>query len=61
MARVSYKNEGKNPLRRVLMHRPDLEAAWNMMHRTFNDTALLPADLLEEIRASLAQGRGCKH
>jgi len=43
------------------MHRPDLEAAWNMMHRTFNDTALLPADLLEEIRASLAQGRGCKH
>ena len=61
MVRVSYKNEGKNPLRRVLMHRPELEAAWDSMHRTFNDTALLPAELLEEVRATLAHGRGAKH
>jgi len=61
MARVSYKNEGKNPLRKVLMHRPELERAWEFVSRTFQDKAILPANLREEVRAALAQGRGCKH
>jgi len=48
-------------MRQVLMHRPELEAAWDSTNRIFKEGALLPSELLEEVRRALAQGRGCKH
>lgn len=61
MAKVSYKTEGKNALRKILMHSPKLEAAWDFMSNTIQEKTVLSADLREQVRATLAVGRGCKH
>lgn len=61
MPKVSYTTQGKNPYRKILMHCPELEAAWDVMAKAMKEKTGLPADLREQVRATLAAGRGCKH
>ncbi|MDH4190042.1 MAG: hypothetical protein OEW21_07550 [Betaproteobacteria bacterium] len=40
-------------------HAPHVLGPWSVLERTFFDHSLLPKDLLEQVRRTLALGTGC--
>jgi hypothetical protein len=61
MARVSYVDIEGSAMRRIIGHNPDLLAAWNEVAAIVPRRLSLSAELCEQVRAVLAQTRGCAY
>lgn len=46
MVRVTYKPEGKNSFRQILMHRPELESAWDYVSHTMRENTIIKLEIL---------------
>lgn len=61
MARIPESAVGTTPYERVLGHAPQVLRDWTRLEETFFQRSLLPADLLEQVRRTLALGHGCEY
>jgi alkylhydroperoxidase family enzyme len=61
MARIPESAVGTTPYERVLGHAPQVLRDWTQLEQTFFQRSLLPADLLEQVRRTLALGHGCEY
>ncbi len=61
MARVPDSTLGTTPYERVLGHAPHIYAPWVRLEEAFFARSILPADLLEQVRRTLALGHGCEY
>ncbi len=61
MPRIPLSSVGASPMERVMGHAPHVLEPWLQLEKTFFRRALLPADLLEQVRRTLAQQHGCQY
>ncbi|HVN42095.1 MAG TPA: hypothetical protein VMT50_04875 [Steroidobacteraceae bacterium] len=61
MARVPESKVGATPYERVLGHAPHVLGPWVALEEAFFKHSLLPAELLEQVRRTLALGHGCPY
>jgi len=60
MSRIAPAEVEGNAFQRILGHRPDIVEKWFVLDSGMRFSGLLPADLKEEVRRSLADGIGCR-
>lgn len=61
MARISYVDMEGSGMRRLIGHNPELLAAWNEVAAVVPKRLSLSPELCEQVRAVLAQTRGCAY
>jgi alkylhydroperoxidase family enzyme len=61
MALIPESSVGTTPYERVMGHAPHILAPWANLEDTFFRHSILPQDLLEQVRRTLALGHGCKY
>jgi len=61
MSRISPSSIGTTPYERVMGHAPHVLEPWSRLEEVFFRRTLLPADLLEQVRRTLALGHGCEY
>ena len=61
MSHIPLSSTGSSPMERVMGHAPHVLKPWLQLEETFFRQALLPADLLEQVRRTLAQQHGCQY
>lgn len=61
MARISPSSIGATPYERVMGHAPHVLEQWTKLEDVFFSRSVLPADLLEQVRRTLALGHGCEY
>ncbi len=61
MVRISYSNNGNSPYEKLLGHNKEILDAWVHLENTFFTKNSLPAELLEQVRRTLAFGNQCEH
>ena len=61
MPRIPESTLGATPYERVLGHAPYVLEPWTNLEEAFFRRSLLPADLLEQVRRTLALGHGCEY
>jgi alkylhydroperoxidase family enzyme len=61
MAHVSYSDVGTTPYEKVMGHAPHILRPWTQLEHTFFTASVLPAELLEQVRRTLALGHGCEY
>jgi alkylhydroperoxidase family enzyme len=60
-ARIPLSTVGTTNYERVMGHAPHVLAPWSVLEETFFRESILPAELLEQVRRSLALGHGCEY
>ncbi len=60
-ARIPLSDRGVTPYERVMGHAPHVLAAWASLEDVFFKSSLLPTDLLEQVRRTLASVHGCEY
>lgn len=60
-AYLPLSDTGTTNYERVMGHAPHVLAPWSALEDTFFTRALLPPELLEQVRRTLAQGHGCAY
>jgi alkylhydroperoxidase family enzyme len=61
MSRIPLSTVGSTPLERVMGHAPHVLTPWLQLEDAFYSRQILPADLLEQVRRTLALGHGCQY
>ncbi len=61
MAHVPDSKTGATPYERVMGHAPHVLTPWTQLEETFFQRSVLPRDLLEQVRRTLALGHGCQY
>ena len=61
MAHVPESRTGATPYERVMGHAPHVLAPWTQLEEAFFQRSVLPRDLLEQVRRTLALGHGCEY
>ena len=59
--RISQSLIGSTPYERVMGHAPHVLEPWSKLEEVFFSRSVLPADLLEQVRRTLALGHGCEY
>ncbi|MGM9516260.1 hypothetical protein ACS5PK_18565 [Roseateles sp. DB2] len=60
-AHIPLSTLGTTNYERVMGHAPHVLAPWSALEETFFARSLLPADLLEQVRRTLATSHGCAY
>ena len=60
-ARIALSSVGTTNYERVMGHAPHVLAPWATLEETFFRHSVLPAELLEQVRRTLALGHGCEY
>jgi alkylhydroperoxidase family enzyme len=60
-AHIPLSPVGTTNYERVMGHAPHVLEPWSRLEQTFSLHSLLPADLLEQVRRTLALGHGCDY
>ena len=61
MPRIPESALGATPYERVLGHAPHVLEPWTNLEEAFVRRSLLPSDLLEQVRRTLALSHGCEY
>jgi len=61
MSRIPESDVGETPYERIMGHAPHVLAPWLELEGIFFRRSILPAELLEQVRRTLAQGHGCEY
>lgn len=61
MARIRQSNDGKTPFQKLLGHNRNVMEAWAGLGDVLEQDGLLPAELKEQMRRTLAQGNHCEY
>lgn len=61
MANLHESEVGTTPYSRIMGHAPHVLGPWERLEETFFGNSILPADTLEQVRRTLAQGHGCEY
>jgi alkylhydroperoxidase family enzyme len=61
MSRVSLSDVGSTPYERTMGHAPHVLESWSRLEEAFFRRSILPAQLLEQVRRTLALGHGCAY
>lgn len=61
MSHIPPSPLGDTAYERVMGHVPHVLAPWSRLEEVFFRTSLLPAELLEQVRRTLALGHGCAY
>ena len=61
MAHIPDSNVGATPYERMMGHAPHVLEPWTRLEDVFFKRAVLPSDLLEQVRRTLALGHGCEY
>jgi alkylhydroperoxidase family enzyme len=60
-AHIPDSQTGATPYERVMGHAPHILEPWTQLEDTFFKRSVLPGELLEQVRRTLALGHGCKY
>lgn len=61
MSRIPMSSVGSSAMEKVMGHAPHVLQPWLQQEEVFFTRSLLPADLLEQVRRTLAQQHGCQY
>ena len=61
MSRIPPSQLGTTPYERVMGHAPHIPGPWRELENVFFRRSQLPADLLEQVRRTLALEHGCAY
>lgn len=61
MAHIAPSAVGATNYERVMGHAPHVLASWSALEETFFDRSVLPRELLEQVRRTLADAHGCEY
>lgn len=61
MAHIPDSNVGATPYERIMGHAPHVLEPWTRLEDVFFKRSVLPSDLLEQVRRTLALGHGCEY
>src|SRR2546425_12658443 len=61
MSRIPLSNIGRSPMERLMGHAPHILAPWVQLEAAFFDSTTFPAELLEQVRRTLAFSTGCRY
>lgn len=59
MSYIPPSTVGNTPYERVMGHAPHVLAPWAQLEQAFFEHSVLPRELLEQVRRTLALGHGC--
>ena len=60
-AHIPLSSVGSTNYERVMGHAPHVLEPWSALEQTFFERAILPKELLEQVRRTLALGHGCEY
>lgn len=61
MTHITPSASGTTHYERVMGHAPHILAPWSALEDTFFNHSLLPGELLEQVRRTLAESHGCEY
>ena len=61
MSRIPLSNIGRSPMERLMGHAPHILAPWVQLEEAFLGSTTFPAELLEQVRRTLAFSTGCRY
>ncbi|MGJ9383078.1 carboxymuconolactone decarboxylase family protein [Salipaludibacillus sp. CF4.18] len=61
MARIKLSEYGYTPFQRLLGHNEIVMEKWRQLGIVLEQDGLLPKDLKEQVRRTMAQGNGCEY
>src|SRR5260370_38214538 len=61
MSRIPLSNIGRSPMERLMGHAPHILAPWVQLEEAFFDSTTFPAELLEQVRRTLAFSTGSRY
>jgi alkylhydroperoxidase family enzyme len=60
-AHIPLSSVGSTNYERVMGHAPHVLEPWSALEKAFFERAILPKELLEQVRRTLALGHGCEY
>lgn len=61
MSRIPLSSIGRSPMERLMGHAPHILSPWVQLEEAFLGSTTFPAELLEQVRRTLAFSTGCRY